>query len=86
MGLINFPAGTWRGESPCVAKDTACHDEKVAYRFTRDGKGTYSVSADKIVDGKLVNMTRTAALRTRPVAKQENWAFAPSFTCMPRTA
>ena len=49
-------AGTWRGDSPCVEKDTACHDEEVAYRFTKEGKGTYSVSADKIVDGKPVNM------------------------------
>jgi hypothetical protein len=44
-------AGTWRGDSMCVAKNTACRDESVVYRIT----GT-SVSADKIVEGKPVNM------------------------------
>jgi hypothetical protein len=44
-------AGTWRGDSTCAAKNTACRDESVVYRIT----GT-SVSADKMVDGKPVNM------------------------------
>ena len=51
-------AGTWRGESVCLAKGTACRDETVIYRFSRiAGKPTvFLVSADKIVDGKAVNM------------------------------
>ena len=51
-------AGTWRGESTCEAKGTACHDETVVYRISPvAGKATlFQVSADKIVDGKPVNM------------------------------
>jgi hypothetical protein len=51
-------AGTWRGESACEAKGTACRDETVVYRFSPiAGKPTiFLVSADKIVDGKHVNM------------------------------
>jgi hypothetical protein len=47
--------GEWRGESTCVAKDTACHDETVVYRITKKS-GHASVSADKIVNGSAVNM------------------------------
>jgi hypothetical protein len=50
-------AGTWRGESTCEAKDTACHDETVVYHFSATAKPeVFLVSADKIVDGKPVNM------------------------------
>lgn len=51
-------AGEWRGDSTCVAKNTACHDEKVVYRIAAvPGKpGIASVSADKIVDGNAINM------------------------------
>ena len=27
--------GTWRGDSVCIAKNTACHDEDVVYRVTK---------------------------------------------------
>jgi hypothetical protein len=27
-------AGIWRGESKCVQKESACHDETVVYRFS----------------------------------------------------
>ena len=51
-------AGTWRGESSCAVKETACHDETVVYRFLKipEKPGYFSISADKIVDGKAVNM------------------------------
>jgi hypothetical protein len=51
-------AGTWRGESACVAKDTACHDERVVYRFASlpAKPGYFSATADKIVDGNAVRM------------------------------
>ena len=51
-------AGIWRGQSSCEQKQSACHEETVVYRFSplQDKPGTFSVSADKIVDGKAVNM------------------------------
>ena len=51
-------AGTWRGQSSCEQKQSACRDESVVYRFAplKDKPGLFSVSADKIVDGKAVNM------------------------------
>ena len=49
--------GTWRGESRCVLKQSACHDEVIVYRFARGKKpNTLVASADKIVDGKALNM------------------------------
>src|SRR5689334_14476238 len=50
--------GDWRGESLCVAANTACRDETVVYHIAKHPeKSAYvSVSADKIVDGKAVNM------------------------------
>ena len=51
-------AGIWRGQSSCEQKQSACHEETVVYRFSplQDKPGSFSVSADKIVDGKAVNM------------------------------
>ena len=51
-------SGTWRGESTCEAKGTACRDETVVYRISPvAGKTTlFQVSADKIADGKPINM------------------------------
>ena len=50
--------GEWHGDSTCVAKNTACHDETVVYRIARlpEKPGYVAVSADKIVSGKAVNM------------------------------
>ncbi len=54
----NSPAGDWRGESLCLVKPSACHDEDSLYHFTRiaDKPGRFSLQADKIVDGKPVTM------------------------------
>jgi len=51
-------AGTWRGESLCAEKGTACHDEVAVYRITAiAGKpGTLLVSGGKVVDGKEIVM------------------------------
>src|SRR5947209_19026461 len=50
--------GTWRGDSVCVGKNTACHDETVVYRIASvpDKTGTVSVSAAKIVNGNPIEM------------------------------
>jgi hypothetical protein len=50
--------GAWRGESACELRESACRDETVVYRFTPlgDKPDIFSVSGDKIVDGKPVNM------------------------------
>ena len=49
--------GTWRGNSVCVATSTACHDEVVVYRVQKMSAEDHTmISADKIVDGKAINM------------------------------
>jgi hypothetical protein len=49
--------GTWRGESLCTVKPSACHDEVVVYHFA-PGKTPAAIvaTANKIVDGKEVPM------------------------------
>lgn len=51
-------AGTWRGESLCVEKGTACHDEVAVYRVAEiPGKPGYlMVSGGKVADGKEIVM------------------------------
>jgi hypothetical protein len=50
-------AGTWRGDSFCVARNTACHDEAVVYRVQQvPASDNASISADKIVNGKAIHM------------------------------
>lgn len=49
--------GTWRGQSLCVDPATGCHDEDVFYHITQEtGSATVKIDADKIIDGKAVNM------------------------------
>lgn len=50
--------GKWKGESLCTVKPSACHDETVVYEFTAPAgpKDHLVWKADKIVDGKQVNM------------------------------
>jgi hypothetical protein len=47
--------GDWTGDSLCQGYRPACHDEKVVYHITKtpDKPDTVTLSADKIVDGKL---------------------------------
>jgi len=51
-------AGTWRGDSLCVEKGTACHDEVAVYRIAAiPGKrGYFTVTGGKVVDGKEIVM------------------------------
>lgn len=52
------PVGTWRGESTCVVKPSACHDEDSVYRIseTAQSPNKLTLSGNKIVDGKEINM------------------------------
>jgi hypothetical protein len=50
-------SGTWRGNSVCIAKNTACHDEVVVYRVQKlPAPDHVTISADKVVNGKPINM------------------------------
>ena len=50
--------GDWRGNSICVVRESACHDEDSLYHVARlaEKPGWFSVKLDKIVDGKPVTM------------------------------
>jgi len=49
-----LPLGDWRGDSICVVRESACHDEKALYHVKRlpAKPGWFSLQGDKIVDGK----------------------------------
>jgi hypothetical protein len=51
-------AGTWRGDSVCVEKGTACHDEIAVYRISAipNKPGYLLVSGGKVVDGSEIVM------------------------------
>jgi hypothetical protein len=46
--------GTWRGESKCLVRPSACNDENAVYRISAKGQlhDRVTVAAGKIVDGK----------------------------------
>lgn len=47
------PAGVWRGTSLCTVHPSACHDEIVVYRITREKtRDSLSIDARKIVNGQ----------------------------------
>src|SRR5216683_5757878 len=50
--------GDWRGDSICVVRESACHDEDSLCHVTRlvEKPGWFSMKLDKIVDGKPVTM------------------------------
>jgi hypothetical protein len=50
--------GDWRGESICVVRESACHDEDSRYHVTKLAAkpGWVSMKLDKIVNGKTVTM------------------------------
>lgn len=48
--------GDWSGTSICQVKPSACHDEKVVYHLSGPHENKIKIQADKIVDGKPVNM------------------------------
>lgn len=45
--------GTWKGTSICQIKNSPCHDEIVVYYISKaKGNDTFSIKANKIVNGK----------------------------------
>ncbi len=50
--------GDWRGDSTCVVRESACHDEDSLYHVSKlaDKPGWFSMKLDKMVDGKPVTM------------------------------
>jgi hypothetical protein len=50
--------GDWRGDSICVVRPSACHDEKALYhvKTVAGSPHRYTLDADKVVDGKPVFM------------------------------
>jgi len=49
--------GDWAGTSKCQLKNSACHDENVIYHISHgSGADLYRIDADRIVDGKAVDM------------------------------
>src|SRR6478736_1695634 len=45
--------GIWKGTSICQIKNSPCHDEIVVYYITKaQGTDTFSIAANKIVNGK----------------------------------
>ena len=49
--------GDWTGDSICQVKNSPCHDEKVVYHIVKGRDPDHvTISADKIVDGKAINM------------------------------
>ena len=54
---VSSLVGTWRGESLCTVKPSSCNDERVVYHIARGAAaGTVTIQADKIVDGKALDM------------------------------
>jgi hypothetical protein len=49
--------GIWKGKSLCTDQASGCHDEEVVYRVTQDaGSNIVKIDADRIANGKAVNM------------------------------
>lgn len=49
--------GNWSGESICQDRNSPCRDERNVYHISKSRKpGVLNVSADKIVDGRAINM------------------------------
>ena len=55
-GHIAYLVGDWNGTSLCQVRPSACNDEHVVFHFSNPQAGKITVSADKIAEGKLVNM------------------------------
>lgn len=51
-------AGNWSGDSICLDRQSACHDEKVVYRISLypNDATRVKVQGDKIVNGRAVTM------------------------------
>jgi hypothetical protein len=58
VGAQSQIAGTWRGNSECALKNSACHDETNVYRFSGlpARPNWFSGEGSKVVDGKEISM------------------------------
>src|SRR4051812_24052708 len=71
--------GDWRGSSICRVKPSACHDEEALYHVKAGAKpGTFSMQADKIVNGKPEEMG-TADCSYEPTKKLLYCAFERGY-------
>jgi hypothetical protein len=67
--------GNWSGESICVVRESACRDERVVYHFgSADSSGKVSLQADKIVDGRAIDMGSSLVTYDR-VKKTISWSL-----------
>ena len=48
--------GRWEGDSRCVGKPTACHDEHVLYQISATGAGHYTLDGSRVAGGDTVDM------------------------------
>jgi hypothetical protein len=53
---IAYLVGDWSGTSLCQVRPSACNDERVVFHFSNPQANKITVAADKIVNGKMVNM------------------------------
>lgn len=72
--------GTWKGESLCTVKPSACHDESVVYEITPGKNGGVVWKADKIVNGQQENMgtldcTFAASVLTCDISGKGVWSL-----------
>jgi hypothetical protein len=49
-------AGTWEGTSQCVGNRPSCNNEKVVYHIGRPNGDSVTVQADRMADGRAVDM------------------------------
>ncbi len=49
-------AGVWRGSSLCQVRPSACNDEKAVYHASKDPRGGYAFTMNKVVGGVEVTM------------------------------
>jgi len=61
--------GVWRGESVCTQRPSPCNDEHVVYHIAKgDGTDAVTIQANKLVDGKEVDMGTLACTLEREKA------------------
>ena len=48
--------GRWEGESRCVGKPSACHDEHVLYQVDSTGPGKFRVDGSRVAGADTVDM------------------------------
>ena len=71
--------GDWHGTSTCLVKPSACHDEEALYRVRADAGGKLSLEADKIVDGKPVQMGDPVACSFDAAKKSLHCSFERGY-------